>query len=108
MDLVCVIDDSGSMSGKKAQLVRKSLKYLLKIMNEDDRISLISFDNYAKILTPFLRNNLDNKSQFKKAIKQIQGRGSTNIEIGVKTGLWMIKNREQKNPVTCLFLLSDG
>lgn len=45
MDLICVIDDSGSMKGKKAQLVRKSLKYLLKIMNEDDRISLVKFDD---------------------------------------------------------------
>lgn len=62
-------------------------------MNEDDRISLISFDDNAKILTPFLRNNLNNKPTFKKAIKFIQGRGSTNIEIGMESGLWMIKNR---------------
>ena len=40
-------------------------------MNEDDRISLISFDQDAKILTPFLRNNLNNKPTFKKAIKFI-------------------------------------
>jgi hypothetical protein len=44
MDLICVIDDSGSM-GEKAKLVRKSLKYLLKILGENDRICLISFDN---------------------------------------------------------------
>lgn len=108
MDLICVIDDSGSMSGKKAQLVRKSLKYLLKIMNENDRICLISFDSVEKILTPFLRNNLENKSELKKAIKNIVGRGSTNIEAGMEAGLWMIKNRKEKNPITCMFLLSDG
>lgn len=65
MDLVCVIDDSKSMMGMKAQLVRKSIKYLLKIMNEDDRISLISFDSKAKILCPLLRNNLANKKNLK-------------------------------------------
>ncbi|KAL4481153.1 hypothetical protein ABPG72_015108 [Tetrahymena utriculariae] len=108
MDLICVIDDSGSMSGKKAQLVRKSLKYLLKIMNENDRICLISFDSVEKILTPFLRNTLENKSELKKAIKNIVGRGSTNIEAGMEAGLWMIKNRKEKNPITCMFLLSDG
>jgi len=66
------------------------LKYLLKILNEDDRISLISFDSKATILTPFLRNTEENKAQFKKAIKNITGRGSTNIEAGIESGLWMI------------------
>lgn len=108
MDLVCVIDDSGSMAGSKAKLVRKSLKYLLKIMNENDRITLISFDSKATILTPFLRNNATNKDTFKKAIKQVVGRGSTNIEAGLEAGLWMVKNRKEKNKVTCVFLLSDG
>ena len=56
MDLICVIDDSGSMCSK-AQLVRKSLKYLLKILGNNDRICLISFDDKAKILTPFLKIN---------------------------------------------------
>lgn len=26
----------------------------------------------------------------------------------MEAGLWMINNRKMKNPVTCLFLLSDG
>jgi len=56
------------MGGQKAQLVRKSLKYLLKMLNEDDRICLISFDTNAKILTPFLRNREDNKKELKDAI----------------------------------------
>ena len=48
IDLFCVIDDSGSMSGEKAKFVRKSIKYLLKILRDNDRISLISFDSDAK------------------------------------------------------------
>lgn len=108
IDLVCVIDDSGSMSGKKAQLVRKSLKYLLKLLNSNDRICLISYDCNAKVLTPFLRNNEENKEDLKKAIKYIDGKGSTNTTAGMEHGLWMLKNRKQKNPVSCMFLLSDG
>lgn len=49
------------MSGTKAKLVRKSLKYLLKILNDKDRICLITYDNNAKVLTPFLRNSENNK-----------------------------------------------
>ncbi|KRX06270.1 hypothetical protein PPERSA_06241 [Pseudocohnilembus persalinus] len=108
IDLVCVIDDSGSMSGTKAKLVRKSLKYLLKILNDKDRICLITYDNNAKVLTPFLRNSENNKQELKNAIQNVQGRGGTQTITGIEHGLWMMKNRKQKNPVTCMFLLSDG
>lgn len=52
VDIICLIDNSGSMAGKKAQLVRKSLKYLLKILEKGDQISLVSFSSTAKTLCP--------------------------------------------------------
>lgn len=41
LDLICIIDVSGSMSGEKLKLVKDSLKYLLTILTENDRICLI-------------------------------------------------------------------
>lgn len=35
-------------------------------------------------------------------------RGSTNIASGVGLGLKMIRDRKYKNPITCMFVLSDG
>lgn len=49
-----------------------------------------------------------NKSTIKKAIKNIRIRDSTNIASGVALGLRMIRDRKYKNPVTCMFVLSDG
>lgn len=46
-DLICVIDISGSMSGEKIWHVKESLKILLNLMDEKDRICLILFDNDA-------------------------------------------------------------
>jgi Mg-chelatase subunit ChlD len=69
---------------------------------------LIAYDNRATLLTPFLRNTEQNKAELKKAIKYVQGRGGTDTTQGIEHGLWMIKNRKNKNPVTCMFLLSDG
>lgn len=40
-------------------------------MNEEDRISLVKFDNISQILTPFLRNNEINKTVLKKGIQSI-------------------------------------
>lgn len=43
IDLVCVVDNSGSMSGEKLKLVQNSLRYLTKILSDEDRISIVSF-----------------------------------------------------------------
>lgn len=44
----------------------------------------------------------------KKAILELKGLASTNISDGMNKALWMLKNRKYKNPVSCVFLLSDG
>lgn len=41
IDLICVIDRSGSMSGEKIALVRKTLNLLLEFLGEKDRLCLI-------------------------------------------------------------------
>jgi Mg-chelatase subunit ChlD len=38
----------------------------------------------------------------------IRIRDSTNIADGVKLGLRMIRDRKYKNPVACMFVLTDG
>lgn len=44
IDLICVIDCSGSMrDNNKIDLVKDTLKYILTFLNECDRLSLIKF-----------------------------------------------------------------
>lgn len=45
IDLICVIDRSGSMMGEKMKNVIETLKYVLEFLNEGDRICLIQFDH---------------------------------------------------------------
>lgn len=45
---------------------------------------------------------------FPKKIKAITDRGGTDIAGGMNEALTLIKGRKFKNPVTSVFLLSDG
>ena len=47
VDLVCVVDQSGSMSGEKITLLKETLNYIIDQMNPLDRMSVISFDTRA-------------------------------------------------------------
>lgn len=57
VDLICVIDNSGSMSGEKIENVKKTLNYLLELLGENDRISLITFNSSSTRLCKLLKIN---------------------------------------------------
>ena len=47
VDIVCVIDKSGSMSGDKLALLKETLMYLIDQLNSRDRLAIISFNTHA-------------------------------------------------------------
>ncbi len=47
IDLVCVVDQSGSMAGEKIQLLKQTLVYITEQLNDFDRLAIISFDTMA-------------------------------------------------------------
>ena len=108
-DLICVIDVSGSMMGKKIQQVKESLKILLDVMDEKDRICLILFESSAQ--NYFNLNYLTkvNKKILIDKINQIRAYGGTNILSGLKIAIDVIKKQcnNEKN-VSSILLLSDG
>lgn len=48
VDLICVIDVSGSMMGEKIELVRSTMKYLLEALTPADRLSIITFESWGE------------------------------------------------------------
>jgi len=47
VDLVCVVDQSGSMQGEKIALLKKTLDYIIDQMRPLDRLAIVSFDTSA-------------------------------------------------------------
>ena len=47
IDLICVVDQSRSMAGKKMILLKQTLDYIAEQLNEFDRLAIVSFDKRA-------------------------------------------------------------
>jgi Mg-chelatase subunit ChlD len=47
IDLVCVVDQSGSMKGEKISLLKQTLIYIVDQLNELDRLAIVSFNTAA-------------------------------------------------------------
>jgi hypothetical protein len=55
LDLIFLIDSSGSMEGSKLENVLHSIETILKILGEKDRVSIISFAKNAKLECDFIQ-----------------------------------------------------
>ena len=92
-DLICVIGISGSMWGQKIEQVQESLKILLDVMDEKDRICLILFESSA--VNYFNLNYLtkENKKILMDKINKIRANVGTDILSGLKIAIEVIKNQ---------------
>lgn len=109
IDLICVVDVSGSMaSEKKLNLVQETLRTMISMMTEYDRLALIVFNHEARQIFPLRQISQKNSQLFADFINSLNSSGGTNINNGVSLAMEMIKHRKYKNPITSVFLLSDG
>ncbi|KAL4512621.1 hypothetical protein ABPG72_020458 [Tetrahymena utriculariae] len=108
LDLICVIDNSGSMSGCKIENVQNTILQLIEMLNENDRLSLITFNSYAAKLCGLRKVDNQNKENLQAITKQMCARDGTDITNGLKIAFQILQNRKQKNQVSSIFLLSDG
>jgi len=105
VQMVTVIDRSGSMRGEKMEMVHTAGVELVERMDSADELGLVQYDNQVDILrplTPFADAN-----GVKQLIKQIRPAGGTNLGDGLKEGIGLFK-QPRENSVKRLMLMTDG
>jgi len=108
VDLVCVIDQSKSMEGEKISLVKKAFESLFSFLGEDDRLSIITFNTQATLISQLVRMKKQNKFDILTKLQHIRPFQGTHILSGLELAFQLLKARRYKNPVSSIFLLSDG
>lgn len=112
IDLIAVIDTSGSMNSQnKMQNARDAIMALIPFFSEKDRFAIVKFDSSARKIMGFKRvRPVEYDSMYKDVIQgRLNPSGSTSIPEGLKTAVNMIRDRgAHKNKIVSIFLLSDG
>jgi len=107
VDVVAVLDVSGSMRGNKISLVRKSMRRLVRSMGNRDRVAFVTFDTSVNVLMNFCTMDEDNKQRAFDLITHLREGSSTNLCGGVVTGVQhLLDNRV--NEVAAVLLFTDG
>ena len=82
------------MNGNKLLQVKDSLDFLLGQLNEGDRVSLIQFDSKAEILTNLNPMTFENIKKYKKIIKDLKTRDSTDLRKAIGASMMQIVKRK--------------
>ncbi|XP_068665364.1 E3 ubiquitin-protein ligase WAV3-like [Aristolochia californica] len=108
VDLVTVLDVSGSMAGTKLALLKRAMGFVIQNLGPSDRLSVIAFSSTARRLFPLRRMSDSGRQQALQAVNSLISNGGTNIAEGLKKGAKVMEDRKDKNPVPSIILLSDG
>jgi len=109
LNIVAVIDRSGSMGGGKLELVKTTLEFVTSQLKEIDHLSLVTFDDKIKTDLKLTKMTADGKTESLNAIKQVHSGGSTNLSGGLLEGLNIVRNHKSaKSDVSTVLLLTDG
>ncbi|XP_039468576.1 inter-alpha-trypsin inhibitor heavy chain H3-like isoform X5 [Oreochromis aureus] len=108
-NVVFVIDQSGSMRGRKILQTRTALIHILNDLAEDDHFGLITFDgNIFHWKRELVQANSKNLESAKNFASNIQARGSTDINEAVLQGARMLNDHSREGSASILILLTDG
>lgn len=105
LDVVIVLDRSGSMSGAPLESVTAATAHLLRLAGTDDRVAVVAFDGEVQLVLPLAHHEPDSAS---RAVRAIQAGGSTNLSGGWLKGLEMLTSAPRADALRRIIVLTDG
>ncbi|CAM0146229.1 unnamed protein product [Urochloa decumbens] len=110
LDLVAVLDVSGSMSwNSKLDKLKTAMKFVISKLGPMDRLSIVSFSSYADKQCSLCVMTADAKEKLKDIVERLSAGGSTNMRDGLKMGLDVLAQRQySRGRVSSVVLMSDG
>lgn len=108
MDVVCVLDVSGSMTGSKIRLVQDAMRFVIDQADPADRISIVTFNHGAQRVLRLRKMNEQGKNDATVAVLQLIAGGGTSIAAGLDVALDVMEQRRHQNKVSAILLLTDG
>jgi len=107
-NLALVIDRSGSMSGQKLEQVKSAVGRILELLNANDLISLVTFDDQVRTLCNGIQATEANKRELHVTLQALQAGGSTALCDGYLEGCRCVANQPMENRINRVLLLTDG
>lgn len=108
VDVIPVIDRSGSMIGQKILDAKIAASQFVDLMQIDDQVGIVSFSSYATTNFPLTLIGPTTKNDAKYQISLINAGGGTSIGDGLQAGYAQFSASGDPSHPWVMILLSDG
>jgi len=108
IDLSIAIDVSGSMSGSRINMAKKSLIQLIQKLNDEDNITISKFNNKSEQVFPYQKVSELKKKDYIGEIEKLKANGGTNIITAFKEAYKsMAIENCNKNTIRRIIIITD-
>merc|ERR1719245_1657069 len=108
MDIICVLDVSGSMQGDKIRQVQDATRFIIEQADPKDRLAIVAFNSDATRVLRLRQMSAEGKNDGNIGTIRLQAGGGTSIAAGLDMALSVMERRRQRNKVSAILLLTDG
>jgi Ca-activated chloride channel family protein len=105
LDLVVVLDRSGSMDGEPLAAVTQATAQLLRLAGPDDRIGVVAFGSQVEMVLPLAHHHPD---QAGPVVEAIGIEGMTNLSGGWLKAVEMLTEAGRPGALSRIVVLTDG
>ena len=108
VDMVIVIDRSGSMQGKKIRDAKHAAVKLLSSLSLDDRFGIVTYSDGVQRCSSLVRVTRANRQRLESIIRSISVGGATNLGGGLQEGIDVLLSARKSGNGRKVILISDG
>ena len=107
VNLVMLLDTSGSMRGSKVENMREAAVQFVQQMGDDDYLSLIAFSTEPQLIVEHVRVG-DNRDKIVNAIMGLEAVGDTTLFDAIGDGAALLTETTLPSTANALVVLTDG
>jgi Ca-activated chloride channel family protein len=107
VDVIAVLDTSGSMGGDKITSARSSLVDFVKLLDDNDRLSVMTFNSRIYTLSPLSRVG-DKRDEVVRRVSGVIEGGNTKLYDVTQQAYETLKKDGDPKHIRAIVLLTDG
>lgn len=108
VNLVLLVDTSGSMEGKAIADARAASLALLDSLTKEDRFGVVVFDSKAEVLLPSTKLDDADVKELRAKIGAMKANGTTDMTAGLRLAIHEVSRSLEKEGVNRIVLVGDG